>query len=156
MRTLRVLLCVAGVGVAGYGVSGVVTATADDLPYYVGFALAGVAGHDLLLAPLTWGVAALLAWRLPAGLRGPVSAGLFASLAVAVIALPFLLGYGKRPDTPSALPLDYRHGLLITVGGVWIAVLALTFARAVSRRSRSGGAPGRNHPVSGHDAGPAR
>jgi hypothetical protein len=134
-----VLLLAAGAGLAGYGVWGVVTAARADLPGYAGFAVAGVVGHDLLLAPVTLAIGALLARRAGYGLRGPLLAGLFASLVVALVALPFVLGYGKHPDDPSALPLDYSRGLLITLGGIWTGTLAAGLARWTSRHHRSGG-----------------
>ena len=149
MKTTRVLLCLIGASIAGYGVSGLLTAASPDLVHYLGFMLVGVAAHDLVLAPVSLGVGALLARRLSPGSRWAVLAGLFVSLAVTLIALPFALGYGKRPDDPSALPLDYGRGLMITLGGVWIGVLTVALARFGSRRIRPPSGSGWKPPSGG-------
>ena len=137
MSRPRVLLIVAGAALIGYGALGLLTADRGPAALrYLGFVVAGVLGHDLLLAPVALAVGALVARRSPAGLRGPLLAGMFTSLAVALIALPLLLGYGARTDDPSALPLDYRRGLVITLTAVWAGVSAVGLSRWAWRRPR--------------------
>lgn len=137
---LRALLIVAGTVLIGYGTLGVLTAARGPDPLrYLGFLVAGVLGHDLLLAPVALAVGALVARRAPGGVRGLLLAGLFTSLAVGLIALPLVLGYGARPDDPSALPLDYGRGLLITLAAVWLGMSLIGVARWAWRRGRGAG-----------------
>jgi len=42
---------------------------------------------------------------------------------------------GRRPDVPSALPLDYGTGLLVTLAAVWLGVAP----SRLSGNSREGG-----------------
>jgi hypothetical protein len=45
------------------------------------------------------------------------------------VALPVVLGFGRRPDNPSQLPLDYGRNLVLVLVLVWVAVAVLAFAR---------------------------
>jgi hypothetical protein len=57
------------------------------------------------------------------------------SLAVSLVALPFVLGAGRDPANPSALPSPYEMGLLLIVGLIWgVAVVRKGFARRWRRR----------------------
>jgi hypothetical protein len=69
--------------------------------------------HDGLLLPGAIVLAAVLGRLAPQTYRGVIYLTLFASLVVSLVALPFALGHGRRTDIPSALPLNYSHGLLI-------------------------------------------
>jgi len=97
----------------------------DALVRYARFAVGGVAVHDLLLAPLVVVVGVLLARLVPERVRDLVQGGLVVSGTLAALAAPFVLGYGRRADDPSALPLDYGRGLLVTLAAVWAGVLVL-------------------------------
>ena len=91
--------------------------------------LAGVLlAHDVVLLPAAIGVGVLIGRRLPAGGRVPARAAAFITATLLVVAVPLALGLGRRPDTPSALPLDYGRGLAITALVVWAATLAATLA----------------------------
>jgi hypothetical protein len=46
---------------------------------------------------------------------------------------------GRRPDVPSALPLDYGTGLLVTLAAVWLGVATVAVVRELTRRRRAGG-----------------
>jgi hypothetical protein len=117
----RWLFLLPGLAAVGYGASGLLTA---DVPlvawatWFVGSALL----HDLLLAPvwigLGWGAARVLprAAR-PAAVVGGVVAGV-----LALVAFPFVLGYGADADNPSFLPHDVGRNLLLIV----VAVLVVT------------------------------
>ncbi|MGH3727682.1 MAG: hypothetical protein ACRDTU_02900 [Micromonosporaceae bacterium] len=154
MNRLRILLCVAGTGLVGYGGYGVFTdERGPDAVRYAGFVAAGLLGHDLVVAPVGLLIGGLVArWSRP-GLRGPLAGGLFVSVAVTLIALPLALGYGARPDDPSALPLNYGRGLLLTLAGVWIAVAVTAGLRVARRRPRDSAAALRHHPDVGPDTG---
>jgi hypothetical protein len=55
--------------------------------------------------------------------------------AVTVVALPFMLGYGRRADVPSALPRNYIGGYTLIVSAVW---LIATMVLIIRRRPRGG------------------
>jgi hypothetical protein len=84
--------------------------------------------------PAAIGVGVLVARVAPAWARGPVHAALYASAVLTFVALPFLIGAGRRQDDPSALPLHYGRGLLVLLAAVWV-VAAITAAYRWSRRS---------------------
>jgi len=55
------------------------------------------------------------------------------------IAIPFVIGAGRRPDDPSALPLPYWRGPLVVLGVIWaVAVIPAARRRAAARRSEPG------------------
>ncbi|MFI7603371.1 hypothetical protein [Actinoplanes sp. NPDC049681] len=91
--------------------------------------------HDGVLMPLVIGVGALLT-RSPPLIR----AAMIVSFVVTVVALPFVLGYGRSPDNPSALPLAYGNGLALILAAIWATVLALQAVRRLcaGRRKPSG------------------
>ncbi|WP_378208012.1 hypothetical protein [Actinoallomurus acaciae] len=101
----------------------------------VGWAIwfAGVAVvHDAVFAPLVFG-AAYVTRRVPAPWRrAAVIAG-----TVTLVALPAVLGFGRRGDNPSVLPQAYgRHlvSIVILIGLVTTAVAALNaYARPMGK-----------------------
>ena len=96
-------------------------------PVLVLFALA----HDLVLVPLVFAIATGLG-RL---VRGPARRYLAAGLALSGVALalawPGLRGYGRLPDNPSVLPLDYAAGLRAVLLVLWLGLLAAFLVRAL-------------------------
>jgi ABC-type branched-subunit amino acid transport system permease subunit len=86
--------------------------------------------HDLVLAPLAYGVGWITTRR--RGL-GPVQVALAVTVVVGAIAWPLVRGYGKRSDNPTLLPLDYTRNLVVTLVVVWVLALAFTAARALRR-----------------------
>ena len=53
--------------------------------------------------------------------------------AGSLIGWPFLRGYGRRVDVPSALQRNYAHGLLAYVGVIWVLAVVATI---VDRRRK--------------------
>ncbi|MGI9021919.1 MAG: hypothetical protein ACR2HV_01560 [Acidimicrobiales bacterium] len=93
--------------------------------------------HDLLLAPIVCGLGVLIARFLKPPLRAIVGGGLIASAIIALYSFPFVRGYGRSPNLPSALPVNYGRGLAIILAGIWLVVIALSVW--AMRRSRSVG-----------------
>lgn len=91
--------------------------------------------HDALIAPLVFGAGLLLARFVPARIRPFVQAGLLITGMLALATFPFVGGFGRRPDNPSALPGNYALGLLRVTAVVWL-VLALLAARRLAVRRR--------------------
>jgi hypothetical protein len=137
----RRILWLLGLVLIGYGLHGLLTAASGPDPLrYLGFAAAAVIGHDLLLAPLALAAGGLVAHLTPSGLRGLVVAALFTSLTVTLVALPFVLGYGRKPDNPSVLPLDYGRNLALIVAAIWLCVATAGTVRwLAARRDDSAG-----------------
>ncbi len=124
-----------GTVVMGYAVLG--AATDPDLkpPGVLLFLAAVLVAHDGLLLPLTIGAGALLGRYAPGRTRPGVRTAAIVSLAVGVVALPLVLGYGRSPDNPSVLPLAYGRGLLLVLAMTWTTALtAMVLARSRSCR----------------------
>ncbi len=137
-RRVRVALVAAGLVVLLFGVVGLATDAMGPHPAkYLEFALAGLVGHDALLVPVGLAVGALAGRLAAPRWRGLVRGGLFASAAVLLVALPLVTGGGRTTTNPSALPLDYPAGLVVTLVAVWAGTAAIGALRAV--RSRRGG-----------------
>jgi hypothetical protein len=67
------------------------------------------------------------------------AAAAYLSGALIAVALPLVLGLGRTPDEPSALPLNYGRGLLISLAVVWLAAAAIAATALFRRRRRAGG-----------------
>jgi hypothetical protein len=145
VKGVRTALVAAGIAAIVYAVVG---AAADPQTRPLGqlaFLAALVVAHDAVLVPLTIGVGVVIGRFLPVPARRPARAAALITLAVTLVALPFVLGRGRRPDDPSALPLDYGRGLLVVLGVVWgvAAVAAWRSARRTRRALRDGDSAGR-------------
>jgi hypothetical protein len=105
-----------------YAVVGAVTDRSDRI------------GGHLIFLPLAIAIGALLTRVVPSQVRAVTAAAVYVSGVLFVVALPLILGLGRRADDPSALPLKYGRGLLISVAVVWLAAGATLLYR---RRRRS-------------------
>jgi hypothetical protein len=134
MTWTRRVLVTAGVGLMAYALFGAVTDPATEPLGQLAFLAAVVVAHDAVLVPLTIAVGVLIGRFVPLQARRSVRVAAICSLALTLMALPFVLGRGRRADDPSALPLDYGRGLLILLGIIWAAAVTVTVAGAISRR----------------------
>jgi hypothetical protein len=121
-------LAVVGILVMGFGIYGLIDNADETQPdqwirWFLGSALA----HDFVLAPVVAAVSVLVARRVPTRYRAIVQGALIASGIVALIAYPFVRGYGRRPGNPSALPNNYLIGLLVVVALVWVVASFLAW-----------------------------
>jgi hypothetical protein len=130
--TRRVLVAV-GVLCAGYGIVGLLTDPSVALPNYARYTITVLLGHDLLVMPAAIVVGAVLTRWLPTWAKATVQGALLVTAAVTVVALPLVLGYGRRADDPSALPRDYHRGYLLCLAVIWLATAALLVWRARRR-----------------------
>jgi hypothetical protein len=104
------------------GLWGILTATdSDPLGWAVWFGGAAVV-HDGVLVPCVLLVGALTT-RLPLSYRRRVQVVLMTGAVVTLVALPFVLGLGRRADNPSILPLPYGRNLLIVLAVIATAAL---------------------------------
>jgi hypothetical protein len=131
----RWLFLLPGLAAAGYGLVGLLTAGRrvpldSVLIWFVGSALL----HDVVLAPIWIGLGWLAARLLPRPARAPAMVGVALSGLLALVAAPFVLGYGYRATNPSFLPRHYGRTLLVVDAAVLVA--AALWATAAVVRSR--------------------
>ncbi len=128
----------AGAVLVGIGVTGMVanSATTHPLGWLIWFAGAAIL-HDAVLAPLVL-AAAVLVGRLPEPWRRAVRTALVPAAAVTLVALPMVLGLGRRADVPSRLPLAYGTDLaaILTAVGLAGAALATVPGRSLMTAGR--------------------
>jgi hypothetical protein len=114
-----------GTAFIGLGLWGLLTGT-DTNPagWAVWFAGAAIV-HDGIIAPCVLLVGALTT-RLPSSYRRRVQGTLLIGGAVSLMALPVVLGKGRRADNLSILPLAYGRNLVIVLAA--IAVIAVLWS----------------------------
>ncbi|MFC6083670.1 hypothetical protein [Sphaerisporangium aureirubrum] len=96
-----------------------------------------VAAHDGVVVPLVVAAGALAgAAREP--YRFWVRAALAVSAVLSLVALPMVLGIGRRADNPSLLPLDYGRGLLMVIGVIAVVAAVAVLATRLRKSGRSG------------------
>lgn len=127
----RALAGAAGLALIAVGLHGV-AANVDVTGWAAWFAVP-VLVHDAVLVPAVLAAGRLTA-RLPAPARTPVRAGLAAAGCLTLVALPLVLGHGRRADVPSRLPLPYGRNLAVVLTS--IAVAAAVAAAARTHRAR--------------------
>lgn len=147
----RLLLYAVGTALLAFGLRGIArnvngwTHPTYWAPALVLFALA----HDLVLVPLVFAVAVPLGRLVRGTVRPYLAAGLALSGVTLALAWPGLRGYGRLPDNPSVLPLDYAAGLRTTLLILWLVLLAAFVMHALraelarSRRAASASASAR-------------
>lgn len=126
-----------GAGMMAGGVVGLLADARDTHPTdWVGWFLAGLVAHDLVIAPIVFVLGALVAHRIKAPYRAPIQGGLFTSAVVVLFSLPLVRGYGRAPSNPSALPNDYGRNMVFVLALVWIVVAIATYrSRRRSKKS---------------------
>lgn len=133
----RVVAVLLGAGVVVYGAQGLVSsASFADLRSVATWFVGGALLSDLIIAPAVIATGVLLSRAVRDRVRPYVQAGLIMTGGVTLAALPLLTGRGKSDSNPSALPLNYPRGWLITVACVWAAVLLIALARRGWERLR--------------------
>jgi hypothetical protein len=124
MNAIRYALGAVGAAAMGYGLWAGLRSP-DIVPgHEAKFLLLLLVVNDGALLPVFLVVGVLVHCFVPVRARGVVQAALVVSASVTLIALPLVLGYGRIADNPSALPLDYGRGLLVTLSLVWAAAVA--------------------------------
>lgn len=127
-----------GAPVIAYGIRGALVDAADTHPgelarWIIG---AGIV-HDLVIAPMVLALG-LLIRRVVTDepVRRVLRAGFVVSAALALVAWPFVRGYGRVAAVPSVLPRNYAMGLAAYLGVTWAIVTLLIAALMWRRRQR--------------------
>jgi hypothetical protein len=131
IRTLRVILLVAGVAAAGYGTGLLLEYPSADLVAVLGWLVGGVLAHDAVIAPLVIAASFLGTRLLPEWARGPMAAGLVILGTVTLTAVPVLLSRGARPDNSTLLDRNYGVGWLVLAAVVAVGVTLTMVVRRV-------------------------
>jgi hypothetical protein len=135
---VRGALIAAGVALMAFALVSALT-SADTKPYREGiFFIGALLLNDAVLAPVFAVVAVLVHRFVRRPYRAILQGGLLVTAAVTFLAFPFLLGFGRIPDNPSALPRNYLGGYAIILGVIWLAVTAAIVWRELARRPRHG------------------
>ncbi|GAA1287746.1 hypothetical protein Psi02_70380 [Planotetraspora silvatica] len=121
----------AGYGAGGAliitGLAGLLVDAARTHPFGWALWFGGlIVAHDALVVPVVLAVGAAFA-VLREPFRSPARAGLVVAAVVCLVALPMVLGIGRRADNPSLLPLDYGRNLIAV-----LTVIALAAASAMA------------------------
>jgi len=136
MRTARALLGVAGAALLAFGVVSAFTSPHMHLGRQAIYAIAVLLLHDAVLAPMFLAAGAVTRRWVPAPYRAVVQGGLLVTAAVTFVALPFVLGFGRIADNPSALPRNYTGGYLLVLAAIWAVAGALLIRRRWAGSSR--------------------
>ncbi|RKS73509.1 hypothetical protein BZB76_4202 [Actinomadura pelletieri DSM 43383] len=124
---MRVVVTVAGLALIAWGAYGI-AAHVDAAAWAVWFAGAAVL-HDAVLVPVVL-VAGVATGRLPGPWRRAARTALVIGGAVTLVAAPLVLGYGRRADEPSRLPLPYDRNLAVVLAVVVVLCAAGPPARS--------------------------
>jgi hypothetical protein len=134
----RVFWPAIAVGVAFGAVGAVVAFGAppdDGRPLGILAVVAGaVAVHDVLVAPVAQRIESGVSRRWRPGVAGPVRGALAVSAVIALVALPLVGGFGRRPTNSSALPLPYDRSLVLLLAGVWLVAGVVIVLRRAKHR----------------------
>ena len=122
MTTVRIMLALSGIGIAGYGAVLVFEQPSAVVVRILIWAVVAVAVHDVVFAPLC--AAAGWAGRrlIPLPWQSPVVVAALCSVVLILLAVPVFGRPGLRPDNPSVLDRDYPLGLGIALAVVWLCV----------------------------------
>jgi hypothetical protein len=154
MRATRILLGAAGAAMAIFAVVGIVTSPDTNLIRQGIFLVSTLLLHDAVLAPLFIAVGFVVGRVIRPPYRAVVQAALIITAAVTFVAVPFLLGYGRQPGLPSALPRNYLGGYAIVLAAIWLvagAVIIWKQLRLPRRTNLEGDRADRDQPESHGD-----
>jgi hypothetical protein len=133
MRTLRLLLVLAGLALTGFGLHGLLTDRfLTDPTGVLEWAVGGLLLHDGLFVPLACLLGATLARSTP------VRTGLIVATAVTAVALPAVLRAGDDHGNPTVLALPYLRNWLLVLAAIAAATAAWALLRRRRRQPRKG------------------
>ena len=135
---------VLGVPVMAFGVRGVLVDAVDTHPAELTRWIVGAAAvNDLLLLPIA-GAAGWALRRVTPRRAWPYVRAAAVSIGVlAVVAWPFVRGYGRDPANPSLFPRNHGVGVIAAMAAVVLAAtIAALIGEAAGRVRRRGTGPG--------------
>jgi hypothetical protein len=130
MKSLRVLLLLAGLWLAWYGVSLLLKMSTTDLESVALWSLGGIVLHDVVFAPAC-AVAGLTARKLlPATSWVPLACGAACTVTLLLIAVPVIGREHAVTDNLSVLDRPYAWGLVAALAVVWGVVGLILIRRS--------------------------
>ena len=135
---MRRVLIVLGTLVMAYALLGAAVDDEVDRLGVVVFLIAVLLLHDAVFMPLVLAAGALIRRTVPARWLATARTAAVVDLAVIVVALPLVLGFGRTADNPSVLPRPYASGLLLTLVLTTVTVVACRKKIERSRERRRG------------------
>ena len=137
MRALRFVIGGTGVAMMVFAVTSAVTGSSFKAGRHLPFLVGALVVHDGIVLPFFLAIGALVHQLVPIRDRALLYSGLIATAAVTFVALPFVLGFGRTPDLPSALPRNYLGGYLLLLAIIWAFVaVGVTAKRLAHVRPR--------------------
>ncbi len=110
---------VVAIGLIAVGVSTMVDRGTSAV-FNVGlFTVLSDLAHDLVLLPVV-AVLALALRRVDVQWRAPIGAALGWTLVVMIVSVPLIGAFGRTPNNPSVLPLDYSTAVPTALGIGWV------------------------------------
>lgn len=126
---------VVGVAIMAYGVGGAWAERDRTKPFELARWVVGAdLAHDLILAPVVLAVSWLVGRFVPPIARWPVRWATATTGVLALVAWPFVRGYGRNPSVPSLLDRNYALGLGVYVVVVWLVAATWVVVRARAAR----------------------
>ena len=146
MKAWRIILAVAGIGLAAFGVFRLATEVSPRSLMFLGLWLAAaLVIHDGIVAPAVVGGGWVLRRFVPDRGRRYLQAALIASAMVTVVALPLIYLRGSQPPVKALLLRDYGANLAGILSGIALITLASYLVRMVRDHSQAS-TPGRSTP----------
>lgn len=126
MKAWRIILVIAGLALAAFGVFRLVSETpVHSLLILAVWLIAALVLHDAILAPSVVGVGWLLRRHVPDRGRRSLQVTLIMSASVIVIAIPMILLRGSQPAEKALLLRNYGANLILLLS--MIAIVSLIF-----------------------------
>ena len=136
MKEWRILLAVAGVALAAFGVFRLLTQVPPShLLILALWLIAALIIHDALLAPSVVGVGWLLRRYVPDRGRRYLQLALIMIVLVTVIAVPMIFLRGSQPAAKALLLRNYGVNLIMIIGVIAVLSLILYAVRIARDRS---------------------
>lgn len=133
MKTWRIVLAVAGLGLLLFGAFRLITEVPfRNLVFVALWLVAALVIHDGILSPLVVSVGWLLRRHVPDRARRFLQVALIISGLVTVIAVPMIFLRGSQPAVKAILLRNYGANLTLIIGLVAVASLVL-YAVQVAR-----------------------
>lgn len=132
--------CIIGGAIMLFAFRGILLNDSRTVPFNLAFWVIGPdLVHDVIVAPIAFGLAALVVRVVPKPVQAPVLWAGATSLILSLYSVAFLRGYGRKASVPSLLNRNYGSGLLTALALVWVGAAiwgALRIRMARTRNNR--------------------
>jgi hypothetical protein len=132
MKALRFAIGGTGLAMMAFAVVSAVAGSSFKAGRHLLLLVGVLLVHDGIVLPVFVAIGALVHQLVPMRHRALLYSGLIATAAVTFVALPFVLGFGRTPDLPSALPRNYLGGYLLLLAIIWAVVAVRLSAKRLA------------------------